>query len=590
MFIPTMKEIPSEATIPSHQLLLRGGFIRSMNSTSGLYMTLPMGLRVLDKIERLVDLAMSRCGGNKLSMPLLLPSSLWKKTGRWDTAGEELIRLKDRKGSSYCLAPTHEEAFTELVASSIKSWRQLDSGGVRLYQTGKKYRDEIRPRFGVMRSREFTMKDMYSFDINATKAIEAYNEVSVSYNALCHAIFGRNGWSRVEADTGNIGGTLSHEYQIHSNIGEDVLLHCNSCLYSANQEKMTTILRDGVVVEEGDDKENARVWHGRKEDGTIVHVQIMGIPHQRHVNDIKMENILNLTKIEKSCQVDASTKNQMERIDIVHGSTSSDGETVDVVEAMPGDTCPNCRQNELTSTRGIEIGHVFYLGDKYSKAMNAYYQNRDGKQTLCEMGCYGIGISRIAAAAVEQGHDENGIIWPESIAPYRLCILPIGGGTFVIVLQSHCLLVSLTFSPLLPSHTHTLGTTNGNQFLNQKAIELSTQLHAIINTDDIVVDDRSNKITSPGVKMNEANLLGYPWIIILGKDTLPKDKDDWSNKDVLNTYLDEESIVEIQERKTGQKYFVPYYEIYNFFQNHSDCKSSSDYLNEGFQLHSGLNE
>jgi len=587
MFVPTLRENPAEATVPSHRLLLRAGFIRQMDQTAGLYMTLPLGLRVLDKIERLVDLAMAKCGGNKLAMPLLLPSSLWKRTGRWQTAGDELIRVQDRKGADYCLAPTHEEAFTELVASSIKSWRQLDDGGVRLYQTGKKYRDEVRPRFGLMRSREFIMKDMYSFDLDETNAIQTYNEVSLSYNALCHAIFGQEGkgWSRVEADTGNIGGSLSHEYQVHAEIGEDLLLHCNQCHHSANQEKMSV-----VTVEEREEgtkeKDKVHVWHGTNNEGNNVRIHISGVPKGRTVNPLKVQSMLQLIEEPKEsartkghddegeahgeAKAEGEGAEQDQPSTLVHGSTTCIGEDssptkIDVLQAMPNDTCPSCLSNTLTGTRGIEIGHVFYLGDKYSKCMEATYQNKNGRESLCDMGCYGIGISRIAAAAIErtQGHDENGIVWPEAIAPYRLCILPIGGGKTV-----------------------------ANEYLNTKAMELCTMFEQknIMDSDDIVVDDRSNKTSSPGIKLKEASLIGFPWIIVLGKDSLPSNKEDWKNEMKLEEYLlqggsDGGGTVEIQERATGISVHVPFSEVVEYFQNHARCRTPVELLMDGFDTY-----
>ena len=588
-FVPTLRENPAEATIASHQLLLRGGFIKQLDSTAGLYMTLPIGLRVLDKIERIVDLAMSKCGGNKLAMPLLLPSSLWKRTGRWETAGDELIRVKDRKDADYCLAPTHEEAFTELVGSAVASWRQLDQGGLRLYQTGQKYRDEVRPRFGLMRSREFIMKDMYSFDTDSTAAKIAYKEVSASYGALFHAIFGQEGvgWSRVEADTGNIGGSLSHEYQVHADVGEDLLLHCQNCKHSSNQEKMKSI-----QIEKGMEIGNTtHVWRGIEANGAVVHIHVGGIPQGRQVNSLKLQQVLHLReepeeierkkerKKERTTEIETETTDSTDSTDSADSADSANDSTPSVIHIKHGtdsinnndlftdlilveekDTCPSCASFPLNSLRGIEIGHVFYLGTKYSKAMNATYQNKNGRQELVDMGCYGIGISRIAAAAVERigGHDSEGIIWPEAIAPYRVAILAIGGG----------------------------GKKNkiANQFLNDRAIHLCQELNNqnVIHSDDIMYDDRIRE--SPGLKLKEASLIGFPWVIVLGKKSLPsKNGNEWEDEKILNKWLDDgNGTVEIQERATGESVHLPYNEIVEYLNNHPRCCDMETLLEDGF--------
>ena len=595
MFVPTLREDPADATVPSHRLLLRAGFIRQMDHTAGLYMTLPMGLRVLDKIERLVDMAMARCGGNKLAMPLLLPSSLWKRTGRWDTAGEELIRVQDRRGADYCLAPTHEEAFTELVASAVASWRQLDDGGLRLYQTGNKYRDEVRPRFGLMRSREFVMKDMYSFDADEEAAKRAYNEVSTSYSALCHAVFGSEGqgWSRVEADTGNIGGSLSHEYQVHADVGEDLLLHCSVCHHSANQEKMATIdITDNTTT--SSEVNQTHVWYGIDQEGRPLCIHIGGIPAKREVNPLKVQAILglreeptqNITTDDNDNDNDNDNNNddQGKVVQLVHGNRMEDrtdnNYPIDIIQAEPNDTCPACLSSScLTGTRGIEIGHVFYLGDKYSKAMKATYQDKNGREALIDMGCYGIGISRIAAAAVERlgGHDSDGIVWPEAIAPYRIAVVPIGGGGGKKGLVAR-------------------------EFLQQKAASLclSLEKNGVVDADDVVLDDRTRE--SPGVRLKEASLMGFPWLIVLGKTCLPaKDSGEWEDREALERFItnnDEEQngsmkqqgTVEIQERATGESVHLPYGNVVEYLKNHPRCQGADILLEEGFALQNTCNK
>ena len=302
---------------------------------------------------------------------------------------------------------------------------------------------------------------------------------------------------------------------------------------------------------------------------------ISGIPKGRTVNPLKVQSIMQLVEEPKESarteqhegkgegEGEGEGAEQDQSSTLVHGSTTCIGEDssptkIDLLQAMPNDTCPSCLSNTLTGTRGIEIGHVFYLGDKYSKCMEATYQNKNGRESLCDMGCYGIGISRIAAAAIErtQGHDENGIVWPEAIAPYRLCILPIGGGKTV-----------------------------ANEYLNTKAMELCTMLHdiTVMDSDDIVVDDRSNRTSSPGIKLKEASLIGFPWIIVLGKDSLPSNKEDWENEMKLEEYLLQGGTVEIQERATGISVHVPFSEVGEYFQNHARCRTPVELLMENLE-------
>lgn len=361
-------------------------------SATGIYTLLPLGLRVLNKIKKIVDLEMHKVGSNRLSMPLLLSSDLWKETGRWETTGDELMRLEDRKKHSYCLGPTHEESFTDLVRQTIKSYRDLP---LILHQIDRKYRDELRPRFGLLRSREFVMKDAYSFHASQEDALETYDVMADAYSRIFDKL--RCDWVKVKADSGNIGGDMTHEFHILSKVGEDELVICpgQDCDYASN---------------------------------------------------------------------------------------------VETAEASCGDTCPACNSSKLTSKRGIEVGQVFYLGDKYTKkeSLDATFTNKTGQQQHLEMGCYGIGISRIIAAVAEHHHDEHGPTWPDIIAPYRAVIMT--------------------------------ATKNPDLIKSSKDIFKRLKSESAFG-EDVVLDDRWNE--RMGYKLSEAELVGYPYIIVVGREMLP---------------------------------------------------------------------
>jgi len=395
--IPTIREDPADAEVISHKLMLRAGLIRKLSP--GIYCYLPLALRVLRKIEKIVREEMEKTGAQELLLPALQPSELWEETGRWQKYGKELMRLRDRHDHDFCLGPTHEEVITDLVRKEVRSYRQLP---ITLYQIQTKFRDEIRPRFGIMRGREFIMKDAYSFDANIEGAKLNYQKMYDAY----HAIFSRVGlrFRAVEADNGMIGGSQSHEFMVLTETGEEAIVSCTSCLYAANIEKTE-------------------------------------VGHQ----------------------------------------------TV-------GDPCPRCDQ-PLTMDRGIEVGHVFLLGTKYSKEMKALFLNERGEEQFFEMGCYGIGVSRIIAAAIEQNHDEKGIIWQMSIAPYVVHIVPV-------------------------------------QDKSEKVMTAAKQIYTdlIEKWVDVLLDDRAER---PGVKFNDADLLGAPYQIVIGEKNLEK------------------GLVEIKERKTS---------------------------------------
>lgn len=574
LFIPIQKEDPSDAALASHKLMVRAGLIRQLDHTAGLYMMLPLGLRVLDKIEAVVDTAMRRAGGNKLAMPILLPAALWKRTGRWDSAGPELFRLSDRRDGAFCLGPTHEEAFTELVASTVVSWRQLADGGLRLYQTDRKYRDEVRPRFGLMRGREFVMKDMYSFDADVDAARNAYAEVSASYGAIFSAIFGDEGtgWSRVEADTGNIGGSLSHEYQVHADVGEDLVLHCPRCNHAANQEKMAAPMTNTQSDNtQSDTPLGGEVVFRAKSSNTDAgldagpasfHVTVRGLPAGRQANALKIRSHLELDEEPTELGEDVRVEDADARAVVLrHGV---DG---DFLKAMPGDVCPSCYAPTdtaaLEGTRGIEVGHVFYLGNKYSAAMGARFTSKEGKEVDAEMGCYGIGVSRIAAAAVERagGHDADGIIWPDAIAPFRVLVTAAGG-------------------PRKGPAKDWLA--DQAQLLCTELVESSPSVVGY-DGDDLVLDDRERE--SVGMRLGEASLVGYPWVVVVGRDALPEDRSQWESLVALDERVRSgEACAEVYERATKETTRVPIREVPRFLREHPRrSKSASEAIQLALQ-------
>jgi len=395
--IPTLRDDPAEAEVISHKLMLRAGLIRKLSA--GIYCYLPLALRSLRKIEKIVREEMGKTGAQELLLPALQPKELWEETGRWQKYGKELIRLQDRHDRDFCLGPTHEEVITDLVRKEVRSYRQLP---MTLYQIQTKFRDEIRPRFGIMRGREFIMKDAYSFDADVEGATLNYQKMYDAY----YAIFSRVGlrFRAVEADNGMIGGSTSHEFMVLTATGEEAIVSCTACLYAANIEKTE-------------------------------------VGHQ-----------------------------------------------------AVGDPCPRCAK-PLTIDRGIEVGHVFLLGTKYSKEMKALFLNEKGEERFCEMGCYGIGVSRIIAAAIEQNYDEKGIVWPIQIAPYRVHIVPV-------------------------------------QDQSEKVMTAARQIYgALVEKGiDVLLDDR---VERPGVKFRDADLLGMPFQVVIGEKNLT------------------EGSIELKERRSG---------------------------------------
>jgi prolyl-tRNA synthetase len=525
--LETQKETPAEAEIVSHKLMVRAGLIRKL--AAGLYNYLPLGFRTIRKIEQIVREEMDAANAVEVQMPILSPAELWQETGRWSKYGAELFRVKDRHEREFALGPTHEEVITDIVRKSIRSYRQLP---INLYQLHTKFRDEIRPRFGIMRAREFIMKDAYSFDRDEKSAEASYKKMFETY----HRIFQRCGlrFKAVEADSGAIGGSFSSEFMVLAETGEEAIASCTQCAYAANTEKAQGKLGEPNTAEAPQERtlvptpgkhtveevaEFLKVPITRlaktmlyASDGKIVVVVIRG---DREVNEIKLKNVLNVTELM------LATPEQIKRVtgapvgfagpfdlkgvekivmdnslegasNLVSGGNQGDthatGVTIgrdftpddvcDVRVAQAGDRCPLCGE-AMTIERGIEVGHVFKLGTKYSQAMKATFLDEEGKEQYCVMGCYGIGISRIAAAAIEQNHDEFGIQWPMPLAPYQVVLLPV-------------------------AHK------------DPKAMEMAEAVYSELRAAqvEVLLDDRDERA---GIKFKDADLIGIPLRLTFGK-------------------------------------------------------------------------
>jgi prolyl-tRNA synthetase len=533
MYLPTLREAPAEAEVVSHKLMLRAGLIRKV--ASGIYTWLPFGLRALRKVEDIIREEMNRAGAQELFMPMVNPSELWKESGRWDAYGPELCRLRDRHQREFCLGPTHEEVVTSTVRGEIRSYRDLP---VNLYQIQTKFRDEIRPRFGIMRSREFGMKDAYSFDADDPGAEKSYQDMYDAYTR----IFERCGlkFQAVEAMTGPIGGSFSHEFMVIADSGEDRIAVCDKCGYAANVEKAESKAGEPLGKDEDEndlEKVETPAKHTVEEvaeflkvtpdrvaktlicetDEGFVAAMVRG---DRELNDQKLIEAVGANwaflateaEIEKhtggpmgfSGPVGLKLPIYMDRelegaknlviganegdFHYVNANPGRDFEPVKVADLKlvdEGDPCPRC-EKPLRITRGIEVGHVFKLGLKYSKAMNATFLDQDGKEQFMVMGCYGIGTGRTVAAAVEQNHDEKGIIWPVPIAPYQAYLLPIN-------------------------------------VKDEKVMEVAEKIYQSLAEAGVetILDDRDERA---GVKFNDADLLGIPLRIVVGAKNLKNGK------------------------------------------------------------------
>ena len=478
--IATQKETPADAEVISHQLMLRAGLIRKL--ASGLYTWMPMGLRVLRKVEAIVREEMDEAGAQELSMPVVQPAELWEESGRWQEYGGELLRMKDRHQRDFCLGPTHEEVITDLARSELSSYKQLPT---TFYQVQTKFRDERRPRFGVMRAREFLMKDAYSFHADQASLDEIYETMYASYSR----IFSRIGldFRAVQADSGSIGGSASHEFHVLADSGEDDIAFSTESDYAANIELAEALAPAGErAAPSGEMQEIATpdqksieevstllslettqvlktlIVHGEKSDEADDEAPLIALVLRgdHTLNEIKAEKIVGVAsplvmaseeQVEKElnakvgsigpvglsipCYVDrsAALSNDFvcgankEGIHFKNVNWERDvalGEVVDLRNVVEGDASPDGK-GTLEIKRGIEVGHIFKLGNKYSTAMNATVLNQNGKATVMEMGCYGIGVSRIVASAIEQNNDEKGIIWPDAIAPFQLALIPL---------------------------------------------------------------------------------------------------------------------------------------------------------------------
>lgn len=548
LFIPTLRQTPGEAEVVSHRLMLRAGMIRKV--AAGIYTYLPLGLRVLKKIECIIRQEMNRAGAQELLMPILSPAELWRETGRWDFYGKELLRCQDRHDRDFCFGPTHEEVITDLFRREIRSYRQLP---MNCYQIQTKFRDEIRPRFGLMRGREFIMKDAYSFDADETNARVSYQKMYDAYER----IFTRCGlkFRAVEADTGLIGGSMSHEFMVLADTGEETIVYDEGGSYAANvelaevpplaEEDDTAPLTLEAVQTPGTKTVEAvcaflkvspdrlvKTLLYRTSAGDVIAVLIRG---DHEANEIKINHFLGTTDITLA---DAETVSKVSSAPIgfagpvglknvriiadhavkalrnfVVGGNKNDTHLInanwdrdfaveaflDLRQAKAGDRSPRS-DDPLQEAKGIEVGHVFLLGTKYSESMQATFLDADGKETLAIMGCYGIGVSRTAAAAIEQNHDDKGMVWPVPIAPF---------------------------------HVHVLPVTASEQVVKTAGMLYDSCLEAGV---EVLWDDRDERA---GVKFKDADLIGAPFHLTIGDRGLAQ------------------GVVELKRRDTGKVVQLP---------------------------------
>ena len=526
--IQTLRDNPQDAEIDSHKLLVRAGIVKKL--AGGLYTYLPLGMRSLKKVQEIIRQEMDRAGALEICMPILQPAELWKQSGRWESMGPGMFRVKDRAQHDYSMAPTAEETVTEVIRNVINSYRQLP---VTVYQIQWKFRDEIRPRFGLMRSKEFLMKDAYSFDTTMEAADKSYMAMFEAYKR----VFARCGLKAypVEADTGDIGGKFSHEFHVLAEAGEDGIAFCETCGYAANLEKAERKVAvrsdadcpayeevhtpDAKTIEQvskfmgvpGSAFVKSLIYNA---DGKPV---MVCVPGDRDVNDVKLKHFLDVKKLEladfdtvlkasganagsvgpvkpadasirivcdqalkgaKGCIVGANKDDyHLKNVDLARDCNIADADFADLVVVRDGDICAKCGK-PMVIKRGIEVGHVFKLGTKYTDAFNAVYKTDDLKEATMIMGCYGIGVSRTVQAVIEQSHDKDGIIWPAPVAPYQVCI-----------------------SLLDPDQAEVAAV----------ADKLEAELEAM--GVDVIVDDRAER---PGVKFKDADLIGFPVRVVVG--------------------------------------------------------------------------
>ena len=548
LYAPTLREVPAEAEVVSHQLMLRAGFMRK--AAGGIYTYLPLAWRVLKKIERIVREEMDAKGSQELLMPIVQPAEIWQESGRWDVYGAEMFRLLDRHNRCFCLGPTHEEMVTTLIRGDVRSYRQLP---LSVYQIQNKYRDERRPRFGLMRGREFIMKDAYSFDRDEAGLDKSYQDM---YDAYTN-IFTRCGlnFRPVEADSGAIGGSGSHEFMVIADSGEAEIVFCTSCDYAANVEKAelfpleaqeeAMLTKEEVVTPDCKTIADVCAYLKLPVDHSVKAVAynsekgliLCFVRGDHEVNEIKVINTCGVIDLEMATEeqlaaagtvggymgpvgienkkvivvVDATVmkmhnvccganKEGYHFINVNPGRDFTPTYVADIRLIQEGDPCPHCG-GEVSKARGIEVGQVFKLFTKYSSALKATYLDENGKEQPIVMGCYGVGVSRTMAAAIEQNYDDNGIIWPIEIAPYHVLVVPVN---------------------------------TKDEASAAKAEEIYMQLKKVgLET---VIDDRNER---PGVKFKDADLIGYPLRVVVGPKTLTEGK------------------LEVKIRKTGEIRYLP---------------------------------
>lgn len=561
-YLNTLREAPSEAELISHQLMLRAGLVKKLGA--GLYSWLPLGLRVLRKIETIVREEMNRAGAHELLMPAVQPAELWQETGRWAIFGPQMLKIKDRHERDFCFGPTHEEVITDIVRQDIRSYRQLP---VNLYQIQTKFRDEIRPRFGVMRAREFVMKDAYSFHTDYEDLQREYHNMYEAYSRIFERLGLR--YRAVAADTGAIGGTGSHEFHVLADSGEDAIAYCPDSEYAANVElaealpppqisrskdsqpltevstpnttrcedvakflntPINTVLKTIAII--SDDQLILLLLRGDHQLNEVKTSKVDGISNFRFASDEEIKRALGCVpgyigpvginpdirliadRSVNSAETFVCGANK-EGFHFQHVDISRDirgkVEFTDIRNVIAGDPSPD-QKGSLEIMRGIEVGHIFQLRTKYSEALKCQYLDKDGKTQPTEMGCYGIGVSRIVAAAIEQGHDERGIIWPASIAPFHVAIATIGY--------------------------------KKNEEVRDCAAKLEKELMNLGM--EVLIDDRDER---PGVMFADLELIGIPYRITLGERGL------------------KEGMLEIFDRKSGAIEKIKIDSIIDFFRS-----------------------
>ena len=552
--LATLKEAPNDAETASHKLMIRAGMIRKV--AAGIYNFLPIGLKVLRKVENIIREEMNSAGAIEVMMPYVTPADLWEKSGRWNIYGKELLRFKDRADRDFCLGPTHEEVVTDLVDKEIKSYKNLP---ITIYQIQPKFRDEIRPRFGVMRAREFIMKDAYSFDIDENSADLSYKKMFEAYNR----IFERCGleFRAVEADSGNIGGSFSHEFMVLAETGEDLIMVCDECDYASNIETTPVVFTQDDLNQKKHEK-NSGAGQEMPENkiekistpscitveevsdflkikiNKIVKTMILSTNQGIEAVLIRGDHELSLTKYKKNRDLefaDLATNEEISKINTVKGFSGpvnldinifADNELrnmtsyvtgsnekdfhllnvnhekdfkiksfLDCRQSVDGDVCPGYPDFTLRSTRGIEVGHVFKLGTKYSDSMKAGFTDKNGKDMNFYMGCYGIGVGRVVAAAIEQNNDELGIRLPSNLAPFEVIVIP---------------------------------TDTKNEKVMNVAIKIYDNF--LKNGYDVALDDRPD---SAGIKFKDSELLGIPIQITIGPKSLEKDTVEFKERDSM---------------------------------------------------------